>query len=439
MRASLLVGLCVALTAVAACGGDGGTDVGTPLTMEAGSSQEPLGEDGGSGSSSGSSSTSRGSDDGAASGAGDSAIGTSGASSGGTSSGGADGGACTDPCPASKGGVTFGCEKRFLTGVNYAWKTWVADFGGVAAWGETGVAANQAAITTDLQDMKNHGVDVIRWWMLQQLAGDAVQFDSGGTPTGTGGTLVADIQAALDLAAQIGVHYNFTIFSFDDFAPNGTSSGATLHGLKPIVTDTAKRAALMNVIKTVARTVESSLHRDRVVSWDVINEPEWVISDSDPYGDPAFSPNAKYEAISFAQMETFLTDTVTTLHQNSSAPVTVGGAAIKWAHAFSHVGLDYYTFHMYDWVNQYYPYDQSLASYGVTDKPSVMGEFPLDGLAAVNGKAAVPLSTMLGTLLSIGYAGAMPWAVDDTCCGSWSSDGAQVESFAAAHACSTKF
>jgi hypothetical protein len=347
--------------------------------------------------------------------------------------------ACSDACAPPSSGVTFGCEKRFLYGVNYAWKTWVADFGGIAAWGDKGVSENQAAIASDLQAMHAKGVDVVRWWMLQQLEGDAVQFDSNGSPMSAGGTLVADIQAALTLAVQNDVHYNFTLFSFDDFAPDSTMNGAVLHGLAPIVADSAKLAALMNIVKTVAQTVQASPNADRVVSWDAINEPEWAISDTDPYGDPAFSPNASYEAVTFAQMESFVAATVKTLHDNSSAPVTVGGAAIKWPKAWSRVGLDYYTFHMYDWVNQYYPYNHSLASYGVTDEPVVLGEFPLAGLAAVNGSPAVPLGTLLGTLFSEGYAGAMPWAFNDTCCGSFSTAGGDLETFANAHACITQF
>jgi hypothetical protein len=86
---------------------------------------------------------------------------------------------------------------------------------------------------------------------------------------------------------------------------------------------------------------------------------------------------------------------------------------------------------MYDWVNQYYPYANSLSSYD--------GRVPAAGLAAVNGNAAVGLSTMLSTLYSIGYAGAMPWAVDDTCCGSWSSTTREIASFASAYACVTHY
>jgi hypothetical protein len=438
MRACLFSVLGLWALASVACGSSGrGESSGARPDGSTGTGDDASGSSG-SGASSGSSG---GSTSGSVGDGGPSSSGGSSDASGGTeggSSGGSDGGACTDTCPAPNG-VTIGCEKRFLYGVNYAWKNWVADFGGVTAWGQKGVSQNQTAIQTDLQDMQSHGVDVIRWWMLQKLEGDAVQFDSTGTPTGTGGTLVVDIQAALALAAQIGVHYNFTIFSFDDFAPNGTDSGATLHGMNPIITDTAKRAALMNVVKTVAQTVESSPHKDRLASWDVINEPEWAITGSDPYGDMAFSPNTNEQPVTFAQMETFVSDTVKALHATSSAPVTVGSAAIKWAQAWSHVGVDFYTFHMYDWINQYFPYDSSLTSYGITGKPTVMGEFPLAGLAAVNGKPAVSLATMLGTLWTVGYAGAMPWALNDTCCGSWATAKTTVASFASMHQCETHY
>jgi hypothetical protein len=425
MRAMLLCGLALGLASAACSSSQASTEAETetPAAMEAGTSRQPLTEDASSGGPSG---------DTPATTAGDAEV--SQESDAGPEAGRPqEAGSCVDSCPATKAGITFGCEKRFLTGVNYAWKNWAADFGGSTVWGAPGVSGNQAAIKADLMDMKAHGVDVIRWWMLQQLDSDAVTFDASGTPTGAGGTLVADIQAALDIAAEVGVHYNFTLFSFDDFAADGTYMGATLHGMKPIITDSTRRAGLMKVVKTVAQTVAASPHADRVVAWDIINEPEWAMSGSDSYGDPAFTPDSKFEAVSFDQMETFLTETATTLHQNSSALVTVGSAAIKWAHAFSHVGLDYYTFHVYDWVNQYYPYDQSLASYGVTDKPAVMGEFPLSGLSGA------PLSTMLSTLYSIGYAGAMPWAVLDTCCGSWSSAGADIESFVGQHSCVTQF
>ena len=140
--------------------------------------------------------------------------------------GGGDGGAgghraadaaCTtvDMCPAPNGGITVDCEKRFLFGENYAWQN----------WGTTSAAArpespetrrpskppsricNPTALTSFGGGCSRNSMAITVW---------------SSTPTGfrqgnARGTLVADVQAALSLAAQVGVHYNFTLFSFDDF------------------------------------------------------------------------------------------------------------------------------------------------------------------------------------------------------------------------------
>jgi len=349
-----------------------------------------------------------------------------------------------DTCPAPNGGITFGCEKRFLFCENYAWQNWGYDFGG----GSQGVAGNSSTVKSALQDMQSHGADVIRWWMFEELNGNnGVALDGNGVPTGSAsGTLVADIQAALSLAAQVGVHYNFTLFSFDNFV---LSSGR--HDLAPVITNDANRAKLMQFVALVAQTVEADPNKDRVVSWDVINEPEWAIggmdgdvtsqvsTGMDPYGDPAFNGGTSgktYDLVTFTQMETFVKDTVTALHQNSSAQVTVGSAAAKWNEAWMHVGLDYYTVHMYDWVNQYYPYTNPVTMYGFT-LPVVMGEFPNDGLTGV------PFATLLSGIFSksVGYAGAMAWAyTDQSYPWSGSTGGAtNLQAFAASEPCVTKF
>lgn len=60
-------------------------------------------------------------------------------------------------------------------------------------------------------------------------------------------------------------------------------------GLTQMVKDTTKRGKLLeNVIRPLARAAEQSPYRHRLLAWDVINEPEWAISGSDPYGDPSF-------------------------------------------------------------------------------------------------------------------------------------------------------
>jgi hypothetical protein len=253
--------------------------------------------------------------------------------------------------------------------------------------------------------------------------GGGVAFDSNGSATGLGGSTANDIAAALDLAAQVGVHIQFTFFSFDNFK----SSLASNRNLAPMIQDAGRRTALLdNAITRFVQEVNKSANKDRAISWDVINEPEWAISGDDG-PDMPFDPQTTVTTVSYDVMKTFVTGVVSAIKAINDKPVTVGGAAIKWAKAWAGVG-DFYTFHMYDWVNMSFPYTRSLSQYGVTDKPVVLGEFPIQGLTGVS------YATLVSTLYSLGYAGAMAWAVTDTSF-PWSPNKTDVKAFADSKGC----
>lgn len=383
--------------------------------------------------------------------------GTGGSASGGASGKDGGSGSCaSDTCPAPGGGVTINCKKRFMYGVNYAWSStnnsanFGSDFGGIAAWNKPGVAASKEARTADMKEMKDNGVDVLRWWMFPSLAGDGLKFDSNKTPSGIGGTLVDDINAALDIAASLDMHIKLTLFSFDSFWNEFVSGGLTFPSLKPIITDDAKRAALIaKIVVPIAQAVESSPHKDRMITWDVVNEPEWSITGEDGYGDQKFDPQSSGSdgrtmgQVTFPQMETFVRDVVTALHANSSAPVTVGSAAVKWAKAWSKVGLDYYDFHWYGWVDQYFPHTKTPADYKVDDKPVVVGEFPLvpaSDTSASPSFGGIKYGKLIDDWLAAGYAGAQGWAFSETQGAfSWTASKADVKDWASAHACYTQY
>jgi hypothetical protein len=370
------------------------------------------------------------------------------AGAGGRNSGGAAGGAageCTDSCPAPKGGLKVGCKKRFMYGVNFAWLNYAADFGGKASWNMKGVDADRATYMASIKDMKDNGVDVIRWWMFPDLRGDGIVLDSSTkSPTGLGKTVLDDVRAALDIAAEQDVHIKLTLFSFNNFNVDNQDSVSTA----PIATDDTKRGVLMEtVVRPIANAVEASPNKDRMIAWDVINEPEWAIKkDKDPYGDPEFDGSmSNMNFVSFAQMETFIKDVVTVLKAESTAPVTVGSAAIKWAKAWSKVGLDYHDFHWYGWVDQWYPHTKTPAEYGVDDKPVVVGEFPLIPNGDTTGQAfgGIGYSKLIDDFFAAGYAGALGWAVNEGSANaaafSWAPSKANVKAWADAHPCYTHY
>lgn len=340
-----------------------------------------------------------------------------------------DAGPCLDPCPAPHGGVTLGCQKRFVYGANYAWRNFAGDFGGISQWGIKGVSTAPSGYAADLADMQQQGANVIRWWLFPDFRGDGVTFDANSVPTGVTATALADFEKALELADQAGVLLMPTFFSFDNFRPTQTSQGVLIRGIAPIVLGPgARKALVVNVVRPLVKVAQQSPYARRVFAWEVINEPEWAVFGPSLYGgDQAFDPTMGLSAVTHAQMETFLKDVIGGIRAETSAMVSVGGAAPKWAHAWSMLGLDFYQWHYYDWINQYWPYTDGPAKYGL-GKPVVVGEMPMDQLAGQ------PFATVVGAFWQNGYAGALGWSYSDA-----KAAVSNLQAFAGQHACETHY
>ena len=348
--------------------------------------------------------------------------GSAGKATGGTG-GTAGTGNCTGDTCAFASGVTWQCRKRFMYGLNFAWQSFGGDFGGYG--NQRGVSENTSAINTKLQNWASNGVNVIRWWVWPDFRGNGVTF-SGTNPTGLGGTALADLEAALNLANQHDVYLMLNLFSFDGFKTSVPKANMAL-----FATDAARRQALVtNVIRPFARAAQQSPHARRLIAWDLINEPEWSVSGASLYGgDPVFDPQDDMQTVTHAQMETLLRDVAAGLRAESSALITVGGAAMKWKNAWSRLDLDFHQFHIYDWVHTSgWPYNRTPMEYGVNDKPVVMGEFPPTGVSGANYR------TVVDYWYGNGYAGALPWQD-----GTYMINFPNLKSFADAHACDTQY
>lgn len=349
-------------------------------------------------------------------------------------------GMCTDACPAPKGGVTWDCRKRFMYGTNWAWGQWGADFGGITAWNKPGVKAASAQFDADMKKMKEAGVSVIRWWMFPRFLTESIQWGSDGAPSGIGGTLVADLQEALRLAEVNDLYVMLTPFSFDNFRPSTDEYGIHSPGLHAIVVNAALRKKLLdNLVRPVAQAVEASPYRKRMIAWDLVNEPEWAVTGASLYGDPSFEPASKCEPVTHAEMETFMQEMAAVLRGSSTALISVGGAAIKWPKAWSRVDVDFYQYHYYDWVYEWFPYATvTPATVGMNDKPVVIGEFPAAGLSAISSKGlpARTATEFAADLWGLGYAGAMAWAFNDPAF-PWTP--AATKPFHDQHACETAY
>ncbi len=353
-----------------------------------------------------------------------------------------DSGPCTDMCPLATG-LMHGCEKRFALGANYAWFNFATDFGGLAMWSQKGVSQNTTQYDTDLAAMRAAGVSAIRWWIFPDFRGDGVTFDTNGNPTGISATAVADIQEALALAKKNDVYLVFTLFSFDNFNPTAVNSGVTVRSMAPMVADSTQLAGLIaNVVTPVAQAAGASPNVDRLLGWDIINEPEWAIATtgtSPPSSGDAFAPNSALTTVTLPQMKALINGAIPVLKAATpNALTSVGWAAAKWSWAFTDVtGLDFNQPHIYGWVDEYWPYTQTPAQLGYPAKPTVYGEFTLASqpfTADAGGTDNATFATILDTWWTNGFAGAWGWSYSAV-----PGNMPLIESFATSKGCSASF
>jgi hypothetical protein len=308
-------------------------------------------------------------------------------------------------------GITIGCNKRFALGVNYAWRNFSADFGGLATWSIQGVSAAPAGYAADLAAMKAAGASVIRWWVFPDFRSDGVQFDANDDPTGLSASALADMAKALELAQTAGVYLVPTIFSFDAFRPKQTTENVTVRSIAPLVKAPARRAKLVaNVVTPLAKAAAASPHRARLLGWDLINEPEWAIAVSGQNSQD-FTPNEELTAVSLAEMKALITEMMGVLKTETPAAFTsVGWAAAKWSWAFTDLALDVNQPHIYGWVNQYWPYTRKPAELGYpATRPTIMGEFFLQSMPFSDSNANDTFAVIMESWWTNGYAGAWPW------------------------------
>jgi len=127
----------------------------------------------------------------------------------------------------------------------------------------------------------------------------------------------------------------------------------------------------------------------------------------------------------------------------SAAKSRWGSAAVKWAKAWSQVGLDFYDFHWYGWVDQYFPPHQppGRTTTWMTSR-WWWASFPLIRPATRLGLAfgGATYGKLVDDWFVEGYAGAQGWAFSDTAGAfNWSNGKANVKTWATAHTCYTHY
>jgi hypothetical protein len=228
--------------------------------------------------------------------------------------------------------------------------------------------------------MKQAGMHVARWWVFP---GDPAQIlrDASGVPTGLDPAIYRDFDAALQLAEEFDIYYNFVLFSAPTDIPVSWQA------------DPLQRAKLIDTLSPLfARYADNP----RVFSWEPYNEPENDIW--------------KYR---IAQQPVVDTGTAIVQSVHAHAPntyVTMGSFQAEGMKLWINAGLDYYSPHWYDYMRGdnamlCRTYDD-YAAWGI-DKPIVIGEY----YTATIGETPFTSAYRYNYWYTKQYAGAWAWSL----------------------------
>lgn len=281
---------------------------------------------------------------------------------------------------------------RFTPGANYPWHWYGVDFG-ISPWGHFGVSTPQAKkeVEDDFAELNAHGVKVIRWFLFGD-GRSGIKFNRQGFVTGIDELVIPDIEAAIEIARRHDIQIVFVLADFTMFSDEARTV-VRPWGSSALVNDAAKRRSLIE--KAFRPVVKHFAQEKQILAWEVINEPEWVMS-------IRRLPHPKKGEVASADMVKFVTDTTAMIHKSATQMVTLGSASRWWVTIWANCGLDFLQFH-------YYPMVETQAvmripkSVLMVDVPVIVGEFP-----SANTKYS--LTQHLDAFADAGYDGAWVWS-----------------------------
>lgn len=346
-----------------------------------------------------------------------------------------------NPACEAPNGVRFHGRSRYVHGANYAWRKFGADFGGIAPWGLKSVSQDPAPFDKDLAALAKAGASVVRWWIFPDMRTDGVTKDASGQPNGVSATALADIDKALELAQKHDLYVMFVFTSFDAFKQSFRNGDVRGPSISPLVRDGAKMTRFIdNVFSPVVERAGASRYAHRVFAWDLMNEPEWAVSD---LGQPKMCGTAegKTDCVTYGQMHWFLTQLskkaralTNALPAEKKPLITIGSVRPSTHRNWEAVPQDFFQYHFYQG-----DYADARLSLPRLDKSSIIGEFPSWGLDATHGRPALNASGITDEIRKQGFHGGLGWTYTADAHADWPALSRALRSFADAQGCKAKY
>jgi hypothetical protein len=266
--------------------------------------------------------------------------------------------------------------------------------------------------------MARLGFTVARWFVFcDGRAG--IAYDERGYPAGLDDRFFVDMDAALEIARDVGIRVDVVLFdhhwlfrgihhTLADPITGDLLDARLPEGRAAILLYQEGHDALFGrVIEPfVRRYGERGARADlqnQICAFEFMNEPDFVVDEWERDRSPRVA-----RALPFAALAAAITRLSDVVHSCSPALVTIGGARADnlWAWDADSLGLDVLQLHAYTDALQPGDTDPFTTPMHALDvsRDVILGEF----------RSAAPLDECLEAALAGGYMGAWPWSFSGT-------------------------
>jgi len=293
-------------------------------------------------------------------------------------------------------------KRWFLAGANYRALEYAQNFGSTAWWPRgNGVTRHPHYIDYYMNLAEDAGIKVLRVGLGED---GRVLFSPEGRVVGYDRQFKADVRKFLDLAAAHNMRVEFTLLDYLIGAPAQVVSGVQTMGHADVITDPAVMKRYINgFLRPFLRDFRA---HPALMSLDLINEPEWLVADSegggwDDFSDPRYKPA---QPIPLADLHNYALACATAIRASNRRILVTMGVSSRFAGVAAGLPLDYYALH-------HYPNFGDLAQYlhFIPDgKPWLLEEYP------TKGTSKSP-ADYLGATRSLGGSGALFWNLKPGC------------------------
>jgi hypothetical protein len=317
--------------------------------------------------------------------------------------------------------VRIGNADVYMSGFNIAWFDFAKDIGR---------GLDERRLREALGDVVEVGGNTLRWWIHTDGTTTPEWGDVDGERRviGPGGSFIADLRRALDIAAEYHVYVVPSLWSFDMLRDNPERQPPVRDNYRLLSDDVVLASYIENALVPIVRALNG---HPALGAWELFNEPEnmtepWFSKDAAFYAGPV----PTLERLQRTQAKMAAAIHRAAIQQGQVALVTTGSKSMGKYNSDAAGGrnlysddrliaaadgdrlatLDFYAPHYYDnegdegaWSVFHHP-----AAYWKVDKPIVVGEFYTREPLSLLGETLTP-ERMCQRLIDHGYAGGWPW------------------------------